>query len=337
MNQRDIARLAGVSTATVSRVVNSDPCVSTAKAELVKRVIKEHGYITNAIASNLRSAKTKTIGFIVVDLYNDFFSRVFCGIDRICQLNGYNVLLQNTDDNVVKEKDAIHTLCKYRVAGIIASFVQDGSSAMETLKSLEIPVVLVDRKSRNEKIDCVVVDNEGGIKKQVDYLVGLGHKRIAIICGSQTNSTGYERLQGYIKAMKENGLEVDSEYIQYGEFYEEGGYKSTIKLLGMEKPPTAIISSNNLMSIGAFKAIKDIGLQIPRDVSLTCFDDFQLASHLNPPLTVIQRPMQRMGEIAAELLFGLMMGSRKPSDHQLIVMPTELNIRESCSSPDKPE
>lgn len=332
MNQHDVANLARVSSATVSRVINNEPNVSDKTAKKVIEIIHKYGYVQNAVARNLRMASTKIIGYLVPDISNPFFPQVLGGIEAACWKKGYDVILENTHEEINKEKEAINTLLQYRVDGVIADFVDTNSDDIKKFEKMGIPLVMIDRKvTVGEKTDSIIVDNVGGMVQIVEYLIGLGHKKIAMIHGSKINTPGIERMEGFYLAMQSAGIEINEDYVLNGMFSEEGGYACTCKLMHMKEPPTAIITANNVMTMGTFKALVDNFIQIPKDVSLVGFDDFPMAAYLSPPLTVINRPTWEMGQIAAEILLERI--ENKNADHPMkeMVLPTNLLIRESCA------
>jgi len=336
MNQKDIAKLAGVSSATVSRVINGDTKVTPDTFDKVMRIIKEYGYVHNAIARNLKKSSTKTIGYLVPDIRNPFFTSVLVGFEEMCYAKGYDIIFENTNESVEKEKKSMQTLLSYRVDGLLAVFVDPENQYIKSFDSMGIPIVLIDRKSKKEtKHDCIIIDNYDAMKKIIDYLVSLGHRDIAIAYGPVNITPGEERLNGYYAAMKQAGIPVNNEYVVPGEFTDSGTYRAVLKLLGLKKPPTAIVTANNLSTMGAYAALVDNGISIPKDMSLIGIDDFLLAKHLSPPMTVVQRSNTAVGRIAGEMLMDrIELGEDNHRISQrLKVLPTELCIRESCSHP----
>lgn len=335
MNQREIAKLAGVSSATISRVINNDPKVSPKTYRKVKEVIDKYGYVENGMAKNLRTSKTRTIGYLISNLYNPFFQAVYAGIERVCKENRYQIIIGSTNEDIQTEEDAVGLMLAYRVDGIIASFVNPSEIIRRQLKQVGVELVLLDRKIPSLQADSVMIDNINGAVDQVKYLSGLGHKKIAVIRGTLYNSPGVERLEGFRKGMKECGIPILKGYEANGEFTEEGGYEAVERLMKLSNPPTAIIVHNNLMCIGAYKALRDMKLRIPEDVSLIGFDDFDLAVHLHPQITVIDRPTEEMGEMAMNMLLDRF--SKKTEDGALRhhVFPAALCVRESCGRPRK--
>ncbi|NLH00781.1 MAG: LacI family transcriptional regulator [Clostridiales bacterium] len=336
MNQKDIARLAGVSSATVSRVINGDDRVAPKTYEKVKRVIDEYGYVHNAVARNLKKSSTKTIGYLVPDINNPFFTSVLVGFEEMCYAKGYDIIFENTCENVEKEKKSMQTLLSLRVDGLLAVLVDTENKLIDSFDSMGIPIVLIDRKSKNEsKHDCIIIDNYDAVKKLVDHLVSLGHTDIATIYGSLDITPGEERLNGFLEAMKQAGIPVNPDYVVPGYFTVEGSYEATEQLLKLKKPPTAIITANNLSTMGAYAALVDHKIRIPQDISLVGIDDFLLAGHLTPPLTVVRRSNTTVGRIAGEMLMDrIEMGStHKRIPQRIKVLPTELCVRESSGKP----
>lgn len=335
MNQRDIAKIAGVSSATVSRVINKDQKVSPKTAQKVLKVIKENGYVQNAMARNLRMANTKTIGYLVPDIKNPFFISMLSGFQEMCFKQGYDIIFENAAEDPKKEKKALDTLLRYRVAGLLAVFVDTDNEYIESFANMGIPVVMIDRKSSGkQKNDYLMIDNMHGIRQIVDYLVTLGHTDIAMVYGTKELTPGIERLNGFYEAMAKNEVPVKAEYLVPGKFTEEGGYQATKRLLALEKRPTAIIGANNLTTMGVYEALIDSGVRIPKEMSLVGFDDFNFATYLQPPITVLKRPGISMGRVAAEMLLErIAKGDRgKTIEPRTIVMPTELCIRNSCET-----
>lgn len=332
MNQREIAKLAGVSSATVSRVINRDRRVSAETAARVRDVISKYGYVQNSIARSLRVARTRTIGFLIPDIANPFFPAVLRGIEGVCAKHGYNLILGNTAEDKAREKRALDTLLRYRVDGLLAIMVDETGEELKRFREMGVPVVLIDRKVESGEFDCVVIDNAGGVSDAVEYLTSLGHTRIAMIHGTRSITPGSERLEGFLTAMAERGLDVPSSHLVDGRFTEEGGYLALGQLMHLPVPPTAVITANNLTTMGAFRALADMRVRMPAEVSLLGFDDFPLAGYLSPPVTVVNRPTVEMGRIACEMLVERVEGrGRGPA--RRVLLPTRLELRASCAPP----
>ena len=332
MNLKDIARIAGVSTATVSRVINRSGPVSAKTARKVLRVIEESGYVPDTIAKSLRMGQTKTVGFVVPDISNPFFPEVLNGAEAVCADWGYTIILGNTNEDVACEAKVVRSLRQQRADGLLMILVDEsGGTLRQALAGADadLPIVFIDRHIEGFLYDSVIIDNEAGTSQATRYLLELGHTKIAIIHGPTTTTPGVGRLRGYEHAMQAAGLPVNPEYVLLGDFRTESGYRLAKQLMCMSDPPTAIIGGNNLMTMGIFRCLKDMDVPVPDQVSLIGFDDFQLAGYLSPPLTVVDRPMSDMGRLAADLLFSRI-EKRDVGPVRRVVLPTALEVRGSC-------
>lgn len=329
MNQREIAKLAEVSVATVSRVINNEGNVSEKTLQRVMKVVKENMYVQNMNARNLRTSNSKIIGFLISNLSNPFFAEVYAGLDPACREQGYTVLCGITNEDPIQEKEAIEMFIKYRVDGIVACFVNPSSNTLNMLKNFGINVIMFDRVIDSFNVDTVTFDNIDGGKMQVEYLAKLGHKKIGVIHGL-SDSVGRDRLKGYELGMEAAGLKVRQEYVVGGRYNEEGAYEATIRLMNIYDKPTAIIAHNNLMCMGAYKAIKDLGLDIPKDISLIGFDDFDIAAYLQPSITLVSKPITEMGQESAKMLIQRI-ENKSLEDIKNKVFPVYLIERNSCT------
>jgi len=342
INLRKIAKISGVSVATVSRVINDKDGVSETTRARILKILEENMYVQNIGARNLKTAKSKTIGFLISKFSDPFFILVFEGMQKICRKRGYHVLILDTNEDIEQEREAIKLMLGYRVEGIVASFVNPNIKILDQLSSLNINVLMLDRKIERFKADSVTLDNIGGSREQINYLSKLGHKDIAVVHGPTSNSTGKERLNGYFSAMKEHGLNVNDNYVTCGEFNENMAYHSTIRLMSLEKRPTAVAVHNNMMCLGAFKALMDLKINIPHEVSLIGFDDFDvvlnslhdLGAYLGPGITLMETPVLEMGIVAAEMLLDRIEG-KMSGDVKYVVFPAKLIIRNSCIGVEK--
>lgn len=330
MNQREIAKLAGVSSATISRVINNDPGVSDETRKYVREIIEKYSYVTNVNARNLRMSRAKAIGFLISNFSNPFFVSIYQGMEKICTEKGYNIIIGITNEKTELQKKAIDLFLSYQVSGIIGSFVDMDEPTLKKLKGMKDNVILLDRHIKGIEADTIEIDNEGGAVQQVNYLADLGHRKIAVIHG-KNDSPGVSRLEGFYKGMKDRGLSVRPEYVICGNYNEQDSYYSTVQLLQLPDMPTAIIAHNNLMCIGAYKAIRDLGKKIPEDVSLIGFDNFDYANYLEPGITLIDRPVDQMGEMAAKMVFERLEYTYTGSARR-IVLPVKLKISKSCGA-----
>ncbi|MDR2019903.1 MAG: LacI family transcriptional regulator [Treponema sp.] len=336
MTQKEIARKAGVSVATISRVLNNESGVSSQTRQRIAGLFDEYAYVRNNNARNLRTSRSKAIGFLMSNIANPFFIAIYQGLEPVCKKHGFNIILGNTNESIQQEKEAIDLFLSYRVDGLIASFVDPQESTLKKLSNYGTSIIALDRQQRNIDTDTVIMDNLNSAKEQVYYLASLGHKRIAVIYGTTNNLPGEDRLKGYRSAMRELGFSALPGYEVSGRFNEEEAYNGTIGLFRCIPPPTAVVVHNNLMCIGAYKAIKDLGLKIPKDVSLVGFDNFDFADYLNPGLTFIERSLQEAGRISGEMVIERI-EKKYEGNARIVVLPYKLRINESCAPPAKEE
>ena len=329
---KDIAKLANVSITTVSRVINNkSEGVSEETRNRILQLVKELGYQPNAIARGLVTKKTKTIGLIIPDISNPFFPDLARGVEDSAHIYGYNVFLCNTDDNLEKESEYINALKEKYVDGIIftSSSIPKHEHIMELVKS-GIPIVIMDRRVDSEDIYGVFLDNYEGGYIATKHLIDLGHKKIGCITGPLYTKSAKERLEGYKKALVENGMDVDERLIFEGDYKINSGIIGTEKLLGNNENVTAIFACNDLMAYGAYKTIRSYGYKIPDDISIVGFDDIQLSQILEPQLTTIKQPAYDMGLTAARMLIKLVEG--KKLKKKIINFKPQLIIRQSTKN-----
>jgi LacI family transcriptional regulator len=322
----DIAEKANVSISTVSRVFNGSSAVSKKTKKKVEKAIKELDYIPNALARSLVNRLSNTIGVIVSDLTNPFFTDVIDGIEKYLNSQGFTTFLSNTRYNVEKENLYISQLIEKRVDGLIVfNTCSEENSIIERVKKI-IPVVSV--QSSLKETDCVNTTDELGAYNAVDYLIKQGHTKIAFLVYKFQNSTINNRLKGYYKAHKDNRLAINKNYIISSDFTPYCGYYMTNEILDKMPEVTAIFTYNDQLAVSAYYAIQMRGLKIPDDISIIGYDNIELASLIRPTLTTIEQPMYEMGKSAAELVLSRIRDDRK-STSQTILMPTKLVIRDS--------
>ncbi|MBI5031720.1 MAG: LacI family DNA-binding transcriptional regulator [Chloroflexi bacterium] len=326
---QDVAKKAGVSVATVSRVLNDSPLVSPQVRERVLSAVKELNYQPNRTAQRLRAGRSHVIGLIISDIQNPFFTSVVRGIEDVAYKYSYSVVLCNSDEDVEKEQLYIGVLSSERVAGVI--IVPTGNDCCSPLLNLQMPVVMMDRVVPGLSTDFVVLDNVAGAYAAIQHLLELGHRRIGMVSAPPGISVGTERQRGYENAMHDYGIAVDAMLIQPGNFKENGGYQAASKLLELKPRPTAIFAANNLMTMGAYQAISDKGLRIPDDISVIGFDDMPWFGLVHPPLTAVRQPTYEIGAQAAELLFARLLDSTTPIQRK--ILQPELIVRSSTAAP----
>jgi len=331
INIKDVAKKAGVSTATVSRVLGDFPGVRDRTRKKVLKAISELNYEINAVARNLRQKKTNSIGIIVGNVLSQFYSVIAKSVEDTANKFGYNTILCNGDENPEKEREYLKVLKSNRVDGIILTPTGKNSEYVQHLINSRTKVVLLDRLIEGVDCDVVLVDNINGAYKAVKHLIDQGYKKIGIVDGYLDRTTGEERLSGYLQAIEEAGIAKDNSLIKIGNFKKESGRKLTKELLKQSNRPEAIFTTNIDMSMGALIAIKELGLTIPDDIGIVCFDDSDWASILDPPITVIRQPVYQLGSTAAELLIKRIENDKNDPDFRptVITLNTDLIIRNS--------
>ena len=325
---KDVAKLVGVSTSTVSHVINKTRFVSRQTRSKVLKAINELDYHPDIIARSLRKRKTGTVGLIICDLTNPFFSEVLQGIEAYLGEKKYSTIVANTDYDIDKQKESIEMFYSKRVDGIIIVPGGNNDEQVRFLTERGIPVVLLDKRIPDLNVDVVLVNNIEGSKQLTEHLISLDHGRIGIIAGSLNSTTGKERLEGYLKALREHSMPEDKDLIKIGDFKKQSGYLLTLELLSLSLPPTVVFACNNLMGLGAMDALREGKIRIPEETGLVIFDDLPWFNHVNPPLTVVAQPSSRLGEIAGQLLFEQMRKKRKRPKE--VVLDVQLKIRQSA-------
>jgi LacI family transcriptional regulator len=321
----DVARAAGVSAATVSRVLNGSATVSSERAERVRQAAESLRYQPSGPARALRRQRTTLWAAIVADIENPFFTSMIRGVEDIAQRENHRLVLCNTDEDVDKEAAYVDVAIADRMAGVIIAVASTTRSSLDPLVAAGIPVVAVDRRPRSSAIDSVLVDNRLGARLATEHLLDGGATRVACITGPARLSNAETRLAGYRDALAERGHRLDRTLVRRADFREEGGHRAACSLLDGPRPPDAIFVTNNLMTLGSLRALGERGCRVPDDVTLVGFDDALWTSLVSPPLSVVAQPTAEIGRQAAELLASA--GSGGPARH--VVLAPTLAIRES--------
>lgn len=331
---RDVARRAGVSTSTVSHVLNQTRFVSDDLRERVMAAMRELDFQPNAAARMLSLKRSNTIGLIVSDIRNPFFSSITRGVEDVAQENGYTVVLCNSDENLLRETACLKALQSRQVDGVLLASAGAADDFAGRLVQAGFPIVLVDRDLPDIDAPAVLLDNEGAAYSAVQHLIERGHLRIGMLSGRHSISTTTERIAGYERALREAGIEPDARLVISGESTSEGGAEATHALMEIQPRATAIFSGNNLMSIGALHAISSRGLNVPDDVALVGFDDFPFpwSDAFRPHLTTVAQPTYELGRRSAETLVQ-MLKQPVPFPARRIVLDGKLVIRESSGEP----
>ncbi|NYE06319.1 LacI family repressor for deo operon, udp, cdd, tsx, nupC, and nupG [Bacillus niacini] len=323
----DVARMANVSTATVSRVISNTGTVKKETAEKVLEAIKKLNYQPNMLARQLRRSETETILVVVPDITNTFFSAVLRGIESVAIENGYQVLLGDARNNVDTETSYLTILGQKKADGLILLTARTDQKILEEL-SHDYPVVLACEYYEGTQLPTVSIDNVSSARKATEYLISLKHKRIGHISGPLNVVVGRDRCKGFHQAMAKHGLSVDPSLVQEGEFSFESGFNLMMKFLSLEEPPTAIFAGNDEMAMGAVKAAKSKGVRVPEDLSVVGFDDIKFASIFEPALTTIAQPTFDMGQKAMHLLLKII--NDEELEKNQFILSDKLIVRNSC-------
>ncbi len=305
---KDIARLAHVSHPTVSRALKDSPLVNAETAARIRKIADEAGYRASAVARGLVTRRTLSIGLVTTTVADPFAGEVICGVEQTANDHGYSVMLAESNTDPEREKKVVQSLAERRVDGIIVTSSRVGTLYIPLLREATVPVVLVNDQYPGVFLHSVLIDNVNGMRAAAEHLIGLGHRRIAYVGDEFGYQSDAERLAGYTAALEAAGLKVNPRMLSPGNGRLEGAAKAVKKLLALRPRPTAICCYNDMTALGAMRAIREHGLRIPEDISVTGFDDLFFAAYTQPPLTTVHQPMRRMGQMAVESLLKLMAG-----------------------------
>jgi LacI family transcriptional regulator len=327
---KDVARHAGVSSMTVSRVINGGDRVSPETRLRVEGAIEELGYVPSRLARGMIRQKTGTLALIVPDVANPFFTLIVRGAEDVARRAGYRIILCDTRADLAIEREVIEEMIGHRVDGIAIAPVSDRSIGhLRRLERFGVQFVLIDRTVPDVDCDVVVGDNTGGARRLVEHLLSLDHRRIGFIMESDEVSTARDRRQGYEDALQAAGIELDADLIVRATAEPQGGRDGMRLLLELEEPPTAVFAVNNLVALGAIEAVRAVGLEVPDDIALVCFDDIEYASRLYPFLTVMAQPAETLGSLGTQLLLERI-EARAPEQSRIVVLPAQFLLRQSC-------
>ena len=296
---KDVAIAAGVSTATVSRVLADKPYVRGEVRDRVMAVVKELNYSPNRVARSLRAQKSNVIGLIVSDIQNPFFTLISRAVEDAAYEQGMSICLCNTDEDPGKEANYLKLMRDERVSGIILSLTKKTSNDFLEVTNSHLPVVVIDRRVHGLEIDSVQIYNVESAYKLVDHLLGHGYQRIGAMFGTGS-TTGRERHAGYIKALEDNGIKPSSELVFFVEAREAEGYNATREILKLSQSADASFTSNGLLSAGAFRALRESSLKMPEEIAFATFDETPWSTLVDPPFTVIEQPTYEIGSTAVE-------------------------------------
>lgn len=329
---KEVARRAGVSIATVSRVINADPKVKGETALAVQKAIKELGYRPNRVAQRLRAttARRRLVGLLIPDIQNPYYVDIVRGVEEFAYSQNITVIIGNFSQDLSKEELYIDILRSESVDGLIVATTPVTEKKVEQLIEDGIPVVCIDRGLKSLKADVVKTDNELGAIMATEHLIRLGHQRIAHVAGDMEIPTTHEQITGYKAALKKHKLKLDPALIYSKKSDYESGVLLTEKILALKNRPTAIFTANNLLTLGALETLHRHKVRIPKDMAIVGFDDVYWATSLNPALTAVKQFGYEMGQQAAELLYKRLSSPQAPPT-SLIIKP-ELMVRKSCGT-----
>jgi LacI family transcriptional regulator len=331
---KDVARAAGVSITTVSNVLNDRTgSMSEATLQRITQVIQELDYRPNALARGLVTRRTATVGVVIAEIETPLFLHALNTIEPIARSAGYNVLMSKAR-NPQEEYDVLHVLLEKRVDGLIFLSVSELAEAdhVPELVHLGVPTVLVNRATTYDGLDQINWDDAAGVAEAVEHLIGLGHHRIAHLCGPERRQSGANRLQGYKTALERHNIEYREEYVCTGDYTQsaDNWRRSTQELLGLLPRPTAILASDDIVAATAIKTIQQAGLRVPEDIAVIGIDDQHFCTYLNPALTTVRLPILEAGRLAVQTILERISGRHTHSEHT--VLPCTLIVRESCGA-----
>lgn len=329
----DVARAAGVSTATVSRVLRRETGASSAATRArVLSAAAELGYIVNGVAASMRRRRTRAVGLVIADVANPWFGQLAAGVESVLGPAGFSVVLTNTNNDVRREEAAVRTLLEQQVeALVVASSSADGAHLLPAL-ARGTRIVLVDAELPDLDVDSVTIDNEAAARMATEHLLAHGHHDVAIVCGGPGPASDRARLAGYRLALGQRGLPLAPEYVVTGSDTFEGGRAAVAGLLRLPRRPSAVLATNNLMTVGALVAIAEAGLAVPADISIVGIDDMEWYTIASPAVTAVHESATEMGRRAAERLLLRARRKRQPGVERLR-LPVEFRERDSVGPP----
>lgn len=325
---KDVARLAGVSTSTVSHVINNNRFVSDGVREKVEQAIRHLNYAPSALARSLKINQTHTIGMLLTTSSNPFYAEVVRGVEESCYQRGYSLILCNTAGDEERMNRSLETLMQKRVDGLLMMCTESHLPSADILNRYpSIPTVMMDWAPFEGRGDIIQDNALLGGELATQHLIDCGYTRIACIAGPQDKTPARMRLEGYRNAMTKSGLEILPGYVVNGDFEFQGGYNGMVELLALETPPEAVFTSNDAMAVGVYHALYQAGMRVPQQMAVMGYDDIELARYLTPPLSTIHQPKDALGELAIDTLIHRL--SDPDASQQTLVLTPELVVRGS--------
>ncbi len=324
----DVARKAHVSVATVSRVLNSPSLVREITRNRVLKAMKDTHYVYNALAGGLSARRTTILGVIIPTITNPVFATVTKGIQDYARERGYSIILGNTDYNEENERDLIHLMQEKRADGVILNGPWRDTPIVPLMKKTRIPFVITWQTSKDRDVNFVAFDNSKSAYRIVEYLIGLGHRRIGMIAGRfSVSERARMRWEGYRDCLSDHHIAFDPQLVLEKGYTFAEGKEAMARLIQLPSPPTAVLCGNDILAIGAIVCAKEKGMQVPRDLSVVGFDDMEISAYYDPPLTTMAVPAYEMGELAAKILIEHIRG--EINSPQQFILETKLMIRGS--------
>lgn len=317
----------------MSRVLAGNPRVHAELRERVLAAVEELNYRPNRVARSLRVQQSSTIGLIISDIQNPFFTSVVRAVEDVAYRHGYSIFLCNSDEDPEKERLYLNLMRDENVGGIIVTPAREKNAALDGDVVAQTPMVMLDRRMVDVEADAVLTDNLEAAYRLVSHLIANGHRRIGAIVGEADITTGRERMAGYVRALQDHGIERTPALAIQVIPKERNGAEAAARLLALPEPPTAIFTGNNLLTLGALQAIRDRGLTIPDDVALAGFDDMPWNALLRPGITAVEQPTYELGRTAAELLLDRIKNPSRP--FREVILRGRVIVRESCGFPSK--
>ena len=325
----DVAREAGVSNSTVSRVVNNSDLVKPETREKVLNAMMRLGYVVNQQARSLRGGRSQVVGLLVPDVGNSYIGEIIRGIDTELAANQYDLMLYTTHRRKTKESTYVATITRGLTDGLLLLLPTNVQAYMDSLQAQQFPHVLIDYQAvDNSQTSTIQSTNWQGAYDATQYLIGLGHRRIGYIIGLKEMQCSLDRLDGYRAALANHNIPFDPALIYEGDFYLPEGFEAASTFLDLPSPPTAIFAANDLSALGVMEAVRNRGLRIPEDISVIGFDDIPEAVQVHPNLTTVRQPLEDMGRLAVRLLLKQLGNSDMCGER--VELPTELIVRDSC-------
>jgi LacI family transcriptional regulator len=332
---KDVAKLAGVSIATVSATINGTATVSERLSRRVREAIDVTGYSPHGIARSLRLGRSRSIGLVIGDISNPLHTAIARAVEARAQEAGYLVIVASSHDDEHRELQLLQLLREQQVAGILLTPTGHGDRYLAALAQMAgLPIIQIDRLLPNSPFDAVLIDNVAAARMVTEYLIRLNHRRIAMVYGQPAHSTTQARLQGYRETLRSAGISPDAALELAADLRVEAAYEVVQRLMSQPEPPSAIFAANNLMLLGAFQAVLDMGFRCPEQISIAGVDDFSWSTAVRPRLTTVSQPLEDLGTQAVDLLLGRIqqkIDRADPRAARTITLGPRLMIRDSCA------